>query len=392
MKICIISSTFPPQANGRMCGIGDYTYNLAQHLISFGFKIDILTSTDYVGEMVLSPSLHILPLIENWNYRSWGQIRTLFKENKYETVCLQYQPGIYGSKWSLYNASLPLCCWRNGRFVTIFHTLYYPSPFSPTRINAFFIAAASHQIIVTNEKHRKELLRLYPKAKNKHHLIPVSSNIIPSDDRWHNRHNIRAHTRKKLGVSDDQILISNFGLVYPEKCLEILIGAAKKLHDADCMVHVLFIGQVPQVSDRYYVELKQLIQENDLENHVTWIHDCPVNEVSEYLLASDIYAIPYKDGLTTRRTSAFAGMSHGLPTVSTFGEGTPKIFVPEENVVLVLPNDVDILFRALLDLVKFPEKREYLGNAARELSSNFSWKSITQQVANVFDSTKSDRE
>ncbi len=186
MRICILSSTFPPQANEKTCGIGDYTYHLTQHLIPYNLEIDVLTTTTYVGPKQLAPSVRVLPFIEKWQIPTLKKLQNLWHNNAYDVVSWQYQPGIYGGKWSSYNSMLAWLAQRNSRLIPTFHTLAYPSPLSPTRLNALAIAALSHQIVVTNEKHRQELLTLYPKAQSKHYLIPVGSNILPVHAKWQN--------------------------------------------------------------------------------------------------------------------------------------------------------------------------------------------------------------
>lgn len=388
MRLCIISSTFPPQAAGKRCGIGDYTAHLAQHLAPHNFEIDVLTSTSYVGPEQPAPSTRVLPLIDKWQITTLKKVRDLWRHNAYDWISWQYQPAIYGVKWSLYNSLLAWLARRYGRLVTTFHTLTYPSPLSPTRLNAFAISALSHQIIVTNEKHRQELLRLYPKAQNKQRLIPVGSNILPDHEKWQNRHAIYTQMRQKLGIAPHQMLISNFGLIYPDKNLEALVQAVGQLHAAGHPAHLLLIGQVRPSSQPYLAEIKSLAQQAGLENHVIWVHDCPADEVSDYLFASDIYAVPYKDGLTTRRTSALAGMAHGLPTLSTKGPATPDIFIAGQNLLLTPLEDEAALCQALLDLATSSEKRHRLGNAARVLSMQFSWEFIARQFANVLMETK----
>lgn len=384
MKICILSSTFPPQANGKMCGIGDYTYHLAQNLAPYNFEIDVLTTTTYVGPKQITSSLRVLPLIDKWQIATLKILQNVWQNNVYDILSWQYQPALYGSKWSLYNTILAWLAQHYSHLITTFHTLTYPSPFSPTRLNALAISALSHQTIVTNQKHHQELLALYPAAKNKNHLIPVGSNILPSPESWQNRHTIYTQVREKLNIPPPKILITNFGLIYPDKNLETLVRAVSKLHTAGYPTHLLLIGQASQSSNRYLTDLKNLVQQEGLESHVTWVHDCPVDEVSRYLFASDIYAVPYKDGLTTRRTSALAGMAHGLPTVATKGPATPDIFITEQNVLLTPLDDENAFFQALLNLVTSDEKRHLLGKAARDLSKQFSWEFIAEQMANIF--------
>jgi glycosyltransferase involved in cell wall biosynthesis len=60
--------------------------------------------------------------------------------------------------------------------------------------------------------------------------------------------------------------------------------------------------------------------------------------VSAALRACDVLVQPYPDGITTRRTSAMAGLQHGVPTVSTTGALTEPIW-PESQAVALIPVD-----------------------------------------------------
>ncbi len=86
---------------------------------------------------------------------------------------------------------------------------------------------------------------------------------------------IYTQVRKKLDIVANQLLITNFGLIYPDKNLEALVRAVGKLHNSGYPVHLLLIGQVRQSSNAYLTEIKNLVQKEGIKNHVTWIHDCP---------------------------------------------------------------------------------------------------------------------
>jgi glycosyltransferase involved in cell wall biosynthesis len=57
-------------------------------------------------------------------------------------------------------------------------------------------------------------------------------------------------------------------------------------------------------------------------------------EVSSVLRACAVLIQPYPDGITTRRTSAMAGLQHGVPTVSTSGALTESIWTQSCAVAL----------------------------------------------------------
>ena len=51
-----------------------------------------------------------------------------------------------------------------------------------------------------------------------------------------------------------------------------------------------------------------------------------LHDVAAALRACDVLAQPYPDGITTRRTSAMAGLEHGIATVTTSGELTEPVW------------------------------------------------------------------
>jgi len=53
----------------------------------------------------------------------------------------------------------------------------------------------------------------------------------------------------------------------------------------------------------------------------------------------------------------------------------------EETGILVPPEDVDALARAIHRLAKDPERRRTLGKAAREYARNFTWDRVAQEHA-----------
>jgi len=384
MKVCVICSTFPPQRSGQKCGIGDYTIHLSRGLVSLGFEIVILTSTLYTGPRVLDPNLAVFPLIRNWNTAALKVVRSFLDVQRCSLVSLQYQPNMYGKRWSFFNALLPIVTKSQSRkLVTTFHSIANPSPVSPTRLSALLLAACSDHIIVTNEHHLSELLRLYGPAARKLSCVPVGANILPSDKLWGRREHVRIGVRARLGISQDEVLLSHFGLIYQGKGLETLLKAMRLLLDSGRDVRLLIFGHVRPTAESYCKSLAMFAEKLGIEDHIIWTRDCTENEISEYLLASDIYVVPYDDGISSRRTSSMVGFAHGLPIVSTSSPTIPPIFKSGQNVILVPPKDGTALFRALVELVDSAERRTAIGIASLQLAQQFSWPLISRAIADV---------
>jgi glycosyltransferase involved in cell wall biosynthesis len=385
MKVCIICSTFPPQSSGLECGIGHYTRGLAEALAALeSSQISVLTSTSYAGSSVPSQNLRVVPLVRRWNLAALPTIDMFLRAQGFSVVSLQYQPSIYGQRWSQFNALLPIVLSRSSRrLVTTFHTITNPSRFSPTRLSAYMLTRYSRHLVVTNEHHRRQLLKLHCLPEDILSLIPVGTNIPLPGELWNGREAARDEVRQKLGIRKDVILLSHFGTFYPGKGLETLLRAMALLVQSQCPVHLLAFGQVRPKDESYFGKLVALVQDYQLEDHVILERDCSETTVSKYLIASDIYAVPYDDGVSSRRTSLAAGFAHGLPVISTMAKDMDPLFRPDENVILVSPLDSAELSRAVAQLVASDERRLALANASIQMGQRLSWTLIAQRMEGI---------
>ena len=76
---------------------------------------------------------------------------------------------------------------------------------------------------------------------------------------------------------------------------------------------------------------------------------------------------PYPDGITSRRTSAMAGLALGLPIVSTSGHLTETIWAEHAAVVLTPLGDHGAMASAALRLLSDDLERRRLGDRGRTL-------------------------
>jgi glycosyltransferase involved in cell wall biosynthesis len=87
--------------------------------------------------------------------------------------------------------------------------------------------------------------------------------------------------------------------------------------------------------------------------------------LSVHLQACDLAIQPYPDGVSARRTTMMAMLSHGVPAVTTLGRFTE----PEwraSGIPLLPPRDASALAAEALDLLDEPARRRALGAAGRE--------------------------
>ena len=90
-------------------------------------------------------------------------------------------------------------------------------------------------------------------------------------------------------------------------------------------------------------------------------------EVSVHLSACDLMIQPYPDGISTRRTSAMAALSHEKPVVTTSGRLTEPLWSGSGAVAAVPADDPSALAPLAAHLLEDPSERQLLARAGLQL-------------------------
>jgi glycosyltransferase involved in cell wall biosynthesis len=216
--------------------------------------------------------------------------------------------------------------------------------------------------------------------------IPLGSNVEaqpPADFD-------RAGWRAKYGADDSTLLLAYFGFLNDSKGGEELIKALALLRLRDINAHLLLIGgevgDADPTNAAYAQKIQALIDSLGLAEAVHRTGYVTQAQVSANLLAADAVVMPYRDGISFRRTTLIAALRHGCPVVST--EPVNPAFLPEvvagENMLLAPPNDAAALADTIAPLAHDPELRQKLAQAAVALGRQFEWSQIAGQTAALY--------
>ena len=377
MKICMIFPTYPP--NYQVDGIGDYTRILVQKLRERGHDVYIIASGRYAGN---DPKV-IKIGGGRWGVKELIKVFRRVREEEFEVVNMQYTPLAYGL--GIMFKFLPLfmrLSAHNIHFVITFHTLVIDKWIA--KVNAFLLVMFSHRVISTHE----ELTALFNKwlflFRKKLVQIPIGSNIHPIEV---DTNRIRTEINKKYGISNNTILLINFGFPHPWKGLETLCEALKRLSKEGCY-RLILLGGITDRDMDYRYKLKGLIRKLGIEKEVIWIDGMDEDDVSGVLQASDMAVLPYVDGISIRRGTLMAAMAHGLPIISTFPRVECPYFKNGENVILVKPDDKVALAEAIERLSRNRQLRDKLSINISALAIGFDWDQITENMIKVYSGIK----
>lgn len=152
--------------------------------------------------------------------------------------------------------------------------------------------------------------------------------------------------RKKLGIEDDDFVISFVGGFIERKGSTRLAAAIEKLNNP--RIKSIFIGRTLS-NDIAIPECKGIIHRGPLE------HDL----IPQYLNCSDVFVLPtQKEGCSNAIVEA---LSCGLPVISSDGSFNDDILT-EENSIRINPNDVDAIADAIKQMMQNTHLKEELTN------------------------------
>jgi len=172
----------------------------------------------------------------------------------------------------------------------------------------------------------------------------------------------REAARARLGLPPDAVAIGYLGRMHAEKGPDLLVEAmVRHLRDVP-RAHLVLVGSGP-LDEALRAAARPLGSRAHLTGQV-------VDGASSLLAGLDVYAQPSRrEG---RSLSMLEAMAAGLPTVAHRLPAVAELHVEGTTAVLIPPEDVDALGRALRGLVEDRDRRSFLGAAARTRAASFS--------------------
>jgi len=323
----ILTGEYPPEIGG----VAGYTAQLATALANAGDAVTVWTpgSTlpDRFGprsEAVLYPALRQEPGI----------------------VLLQYVPNALGAR----GMNLRFCRWlrdrgREGMDVRVmFHEPYFYFTASRPwrnvlaavqRVMARALLDASRTAYVSTESWRHYLT---PRRGMSLEVLPIPSNIPPAAAPTPDTY------RGAIAPGGGPIAghFGTYGDDVADELVRVLPGVAQLCPAA----RFAFIGR----GSREF--LSRLGETHPDLPERSWASGAlDTTDVSCALRACDVLVQPYPDGITTRRTSAMAGLQHGVPTVTTNGDLTEPIWADSKAVALAPVADASAFAAAVAALL-----------------------------------------
>ncbi len=387
MKLGLVTGEYPPMQGG----VGDYTRELALALTALGTEVHVIchqqsaVSRQPSALTTYHSPFAIHPIIRRWSFPALFQIRSLAQSLNLSILNLQYQAAAFGLSAPIH--FLPAVA--GVKTVVTFHDLRIPylfpkaGPLRPMAVTHLARAAAG--VIVTDPADETELRRRG--GVKRLTQIPIGSNIAPNPPAGYNR----AQWRAQHGLAADDFLIGYFGFLNDSKGGEALIEALAILKNENQPVKLALVGGQTGASDTsnnaaFSAELAARIQRHALGQHILQTGFVSASDVSAWLLACDVVALPYRDGASFRRGTLMAALAHGCAILSTQPTAPLPALQDGVNIRLIPPDNAAALAHAALELRASPDLRTRLGQGAQELSRQFTWDKIAARALEFYHS------
>ncbi len=306
-KLAMIGNFAP-----RRCGLATFTTDSWAALRGRypGLAIDVYAMTD-PGQIYDYPEAVTTSIPEN-DVSAYVDAARQIENSGADLIWLQHEFGIYGGEAGehilrlLDRTSTPL-------IVTLHTILEDPNPAQRRVIDALLRRAA--KVIVMAEAGREILIRRYGAHSSQ---IAVIAHGIP-DCPFAEPEVLK----EKLDLAGRDVILT-FGLLSPDKGIETMIEALPEIvANAKRPVLYVVLGAthphlVAREGEAYRERLQKQAAELGVEENIRWINAfVELDELTDYLTASDIYVTPYLNpGQITSGTLAYA-IGLGKPVVST---------------------------------------------------------------------------
>jgi len=370
-RIVLVSDLLPPKRGG----LADHTHRLATEL-SATHPVSVLTSPG-AGP---SERYQVRSSIGDWKDLDW--IMAELSEYPNDSILLwQYVPHMYGRGGA--NRNLPRL-WRDlkkagNRQVFIAHEIMADLDWRPSRLWYALqhrrqwraLVDAADAIPISTGRWVEEWSQRLPAMASKFSLLPSPTSIEPiAVGPDHAR-----EWRMARGIAPEARILVYFGTIGPNKQLYWVINAWRAARAAGIPVVLTVIGGAPDLGlppalREFYRPLGYL----------------PAAEVSAALHASDLLALPFSDGVSERRTTLMAGLSHGLAVATTIGHGTGKELAQANFLGRCHANDEKTFVEMISALLRDDAQRRALAEGGRKANAeNYSWPVAIRRLLPLLD-------
>ncbi len=372
LRIAYVGS-FPP----RECGIATFTRSVLQSVDALGAASPgRVVAVNPSGQRFSYPE-QVIAEIDRDNVASYDAAARLLNRSGFDIVNIQHEYGLFGGTWG--ECLLDFLDRLQAPAVLTLHTLL-PHPKPELRDVTRALIDRSAKTVVLAQAAIDILAADYAVDRRKLRFIPHGVPNVSAD----------SHTasKRRLGLSGRTVL-ATCGLISPGKgieyAVEALPGLVQKFRD---LLYVIAGETHPGVralaGESYREQLQHRVRSLRLTDHVSFVnHYLSYSELLDYLLAADVYVVPYLNlDQIVSGTLAYA-LGCGAAIVST-----PSVYAREVLAggrgLLVPVRDSQALGVAVARVLSDANFRDELRTRAYAYGHQMIWPNVARSYLDVF--------
>lgn len=180
----------------------------------------------------------------------------------------------------------------------------------------------------------------------------------------------------------NKIILLTIARLVPRKGIDTVIESLPALLESCPNLQYQIGGQGPDL-DR----LQSLVNQLQLSSAVQFLGYLPDEQLPDIYRAADIFVMPSREAAQNTSVEGFGivfleASASGLPIVATHSGGIPEAVLDGKTGLLVQPDNVSELKKALASLIDSPQKREELGqNGRRWVEESMNWDQTAAKLA-----------
>lgn len=361
----LITCEFPPQIGG----VSDYTALIAERLASSGDEVHVWCPSGSASATTVPPGV-VVHGVTSWTGLGslWRQGRALSRfRGPHRRLLVQWVPHGYG----FHSMNLAFCIWLwiraafgRDQVEIMVHEPNLAFRKSAWRQNGVAMVHRLMNIVLLRAATCvwvsipawEARWRSYALGRKlRFHWLPIPSNVPVTA-----KEIAVARLRGKY-LQEGRFLVGHFG-IHGSSISGILPQVIRMLLERCPEAVMLLMGKG---SEEFRAELADHMPK--LAHRIQSAGTVDRGALSEHLAACDLMLQPYPDGISTRRTSAMASLSHGVPLVTTIGHLTEELWGGSNAVAMVPAGDVEGLVNAVSRLLADRAERDRLRSQAKLL-------------------------